>query len=91
MRGAGRAFVPSPVASLALSASEAPTSGSTSMPAPVQRAFVVILLFVFKYGTFHLNIQSATQEGSRADSRDDAGHRVRVRMMCPIVRDAVDF
>ena len=25
--------------------------------------FVVILLFVFKYGTFHLNIQSATQEG----------------------------
>ncbi|WP_233885390.1 basic amino acid/polyamine antiporter [Paraburkholderia flagellata] len=25
--------------------------------------FVVILLFVFKYGTFHLNIQSAAQEG----------------------------
>ncbi|HKR44307.1 MAG TPA: basic amino acid/polyamine antiporter [Paraburkholderia sp.] len=25
--------------------------------------FIVILLFVFKYGTFHLNIQSAAQEG----------------------------
>ena len=25
--------------------------------------FVIIFLFVFKYGTFHLNIQSATQEG----------------------------
>ncbi|WP_233885359.1 hypothetical protein [Paraburkholderia flagellata] len=64
MRGAGRAFVPSLAASLALSASEAPTSGSTSMPAQAQWVFVVILLFVFKYGTFHLNIQSATQEGS---------------------------
>ena len=33
MRGAGRAFVPSLVASLALSACEAQTSGSTSMSA----------------------------------------------------------
>ncbi|CAD6527879.1 Outer membrane lipoprotein pcp [Paraburkholderia hiiakae] len=43
MRGVGGAFVPSLIASLALSACEAPTSGSTFTPAQAQQVMVVEL------------------------------------------------